>query len=107
MERLVISWVSPPALNRLASAGANAQSNAANTTPSPSTGRTAAMTVGLMRSTRPSARSRLIVRMRPVLPPSSAKRLMIVNTAIATITGPACLAPSSFVTTRSAKLARP
>ena len=55
--------------------------------PSANTGTTAAMTVGRMRSMRPSARSRLIMRTRPVLPPSSANRLMIVKTAIATIAG--------------------
>ena len=62
---------------------------------------TAAMTVGRIRSTRPSARSRLIIRTSPVLPPSSANRLMIVKTAIATITGPARVAPSSLVSTTS------
>ena len=106
--RSAMSFVSSPPLNRRARPAALYQSTTENRTPSASTGTTAAITVGRIRSTRPSARSRLIMRTRPVLPPSSANRLMMVNTAIATMTGPARFAPSSFVsTTRSAKLATP
>ena len=64
--------------------------------------------VGAMRSGRPTARSRLIMRTSPVLAPSSAMRLTTVKMAMATITGPARLAPSAFViTARNAKLAAP
>ncbi len=106
--RSVICPVSSPALNSRASPAAQYQSTSENTTPSASTGTTAAITVGRIRSTRPRARSRLIIRTRPVLPPSSAKRLITVNTAMTTMTGPALAAPSSRVSTTSRrKLATP
>ena len=83
--------MSSPPLNRRARPAAAYQRITEKRTPSASTGTTAATIVGRIRSIRPSARSRLIMRMRPVLPPSSANRLMTVNTAIATMTGPATL----------------
>ena len=45
----------------------------------------------MIRSGRPTARSRLIMRTSPVLAPSSAMRLTTVKIAIATMTGPARL----------------
>ncbi len=103
-----ISLVSSPPLKSRASGSAVTQRMAANAMPSTSTGTTEATSVGPMRSVRPSARSRLIMRTRPVLPPSSANRLMIVKTAMATMTGPEAFAPSSRVRTASrTKLAAP
>ena len=106
--RSAMSFVSSPPLNSRARPAAQYQRMMENRMPSRSTGTTAAMTVGRMRSSRPSARSRLIIRTSPVLPPSSANRLITVNTAITTMTEPAFVAPSSRVsTTRSRKLATP